>query len=47
MSRCYERLAAPDETMLRVAMIRLMLRRIAHPENETFRGTVAFQDASS
>lgn len=47
LSRCCERLAAVDETMVRVAMIRLMLRRLAHPDTETFRGTVAFQTAPS
>ena len=43
LSRCFERLAVTDETMIRLAMIRLMLRRIVHPERETWRGTIAFQ----
>ncbi len=44
LSRCYERLAETDETMIHVAMTRLMLRRIAHPERETWRGTIAFAE---
>jgi hypothetical protein len=43
LSRCFERLAATDESMIRLAMIRLMLRRIVNPERETWRGTIAFQ----
>jgi len=37
-------LAATDETMIHLAMIRLMLRRLVHPERETWRGTIAFQE---
>ena len=46
LNRGYDRLAATDETLVRVAMIRLMLRRLAHPNRETFRGTLAFQEAA-
>lgn len=46
LSRCFERLAQTDETMVHVAMIRLMLRRIAHPERETWRETTAFAEAA-
>lgn len=42
LSRCFERLAETDEAMVHVAMIRLMLRRIAHPDRETWRETTAF-----
>ena len=43
LSRCFEGLAATDESMIRLAMIRLMLRRIVNPEWESWRGTMAFQ----
>lgn len=46
LNRGYDRLAATDETVVCVAMVCLMLRRLAHPERETFRGTVAFQEAA-
>lgn len=46
LSRCYERLAVTDETMVHVVMTRLMLRRLAHPTRETFRGTIAFAEAA-
>jgi transposase len=46
LSRCFERLTETDETLVHVAMIRLMLRRIAHPERETWRGTIAFAPAA-
>jgi len=47
LTRCFERLAETDETMVHIAMTRLMLRRIAHPERETWRGTVAFAAQAS
>jgi putative transposase len=44
LTRCFERLAETDETMVHVAMTRLMLRRIAHPERKTWRNTIAFAE---
>jgi hypothetical protein len=47
LSRCYERLAETDETMVKAVITRLMLRRLAHPKRETFRGTTAFAEAAT
>lgn len=46
LSRCFERLAETDEAMVHVAMIGLMLRRIAHPDRETWRETTGFAAAA-
>lgn len=47
LSKDYETLCESSETMIRLAMIRLMVNRLAHPIRDTFRGRTARLDAAA
>lgn len=46
LAKDYERSAHTQETMVLLAMTRLMVRRLAHPHRASFRGTQVFAEAA-
>ena len=46
LSKDYERYANTQETMILLSMSRLMVRRLAHPIRDSFRGTQVFTEAA-